>query len=149
MEQGNNIVWNKGITLCGPKAAQTKVNNKANVLTAELDTQLVQGVQALTPREIGVPREGGPRWQSNFESDNPRRTLFWWQSMLELDLCNHGRPIRFIPESGHAVSKFIEAVTHAQCFDDLDYHQEVFDNDIFRKLSIHTCENWNSCYHPP
>ena len=103
------------------RTAQTKVNNKANVLTAELDTQLVQGVQALT-------------WQSNFESDNPRRT-FWWQTMLEQDVCNHGRPI-IIPESGHAVSKFIEAVTHAQCFDDLDYHQEVFDNDRYRKLAM-------------
>lgn len=56
--------------------------------------------------------------------------------MLELDLCNHGRPIRFIPESGHAVSMYIEEVTHPHCFDDLAYHQEVFDNDIFRKLSI-------------
>ena len=29
------------------RTAQTKVNNKANVLTAELDTQLVQGVKAV------------------------------------------------------------------------------------------------------
>jgi len=54
--------------------------------------------------------------------------------MSEQDVCDHGRPI-IIPESGYAVSKFIEAVTHDHCFDDLAYHQEVFDNDIFRKLA--------------
>jgi hypothetical protein len=109
------------------RTAQTKVNNTTNVLTAELDTQLVR----LTPREISVPRQW---WQSKFESDNPRRQ-FWWQSMLELDLCDHGRPVRFIPESGHAVSMLIETVTY-NCFDDLGYHQEVFDNDMYRKWAI-------------
>jgi hypothetical protein len=55
--------------------------------------------------------------------------------MLGLDLCNHGRPVRFIPESGHAVSRLTETVTY-NCFEDLVYHREVFDNDMYRKWAI-------------
>jgi hypothetical protein len=34
---------------------------------------------------------------------------FWWHSKVELHLCSHGGPLA-LPESGHAVSNFIESV---------------------------------------
>ena len=85
-------------------SAQTKVN-KGTALTAEVDAH----------------------------SRGSTFLSFWWHSKLELHLCNHGRPL-VLPESGHAVSNFIESVL----LDDQNLRDqfEVFNNDTFRELAI-------------
>ena len=78
--------------------------NKGTALTAEVDAH---------SRELDFPS--------------------WWHSKLELHLCSHGRPL-VLPESGHAVSNFIESVL----LDDQNIRNrfEVFNNDTFRELAV-------------